>query len=84
VPRWEQVASAAAAENLCLAAHTLGFGCMWRTGWYGEAPEVREHLKLTGDETVMAWVYLGTAPAGTRPSPRTDADPSALTTILDD
>ncbi len=85
VPRWEQVAStAAAAENLCLAAHALGYGCMWRTGWYGKAPEVRDHLGLSDEESVMALVYLGTEPEGTRPPPRPDTDPAALSTILDD
>jgi nitroreductase len=85
VPGWEQVASSsAAAENLCLAAHALGYGCMWRTGWYGEAPEVREHLGLVGGESVLAWVYVGTAPEGARPAPRPDTDPSTLTTLLDD
>jgi nitroreductase len=85
IPGWEQVASAAAAaENLSLAAHALGYGCMWRTGWYAEAPEVREHLGLHGGESVMAWVYLGTTPDGTRPPPRPDDDPSALTVLIDD
>jgi nitroreductase len=85
VPRWEQVASAAAAtENLCLAAHALGYGCMWRTGWYGEAPEVRDHLGLSDEEEVMAWVYLGTRPGGAQPPPRPGADLAAITTILDD
>src|SRR6266487_3807372 len=85
VPRWEQVASAAAAtQNLFLAANALGCGCMWRTGWYGDAPEVRDHLSLSDDESVMAWVYLGTEPEGTRPPPRPDTDPTPLTTLLDD
>src|SRR6266542_666727 len=85
VPAGELVASAAAAaENLCLAAHALGYGCMWRTGWYGEAPEVRDHLGLSDEESVMVWVYLGTEPEGTRPPPRPDTDPAALSTILDD
>jgi len=85
VPRWEQVASAAAAtQNLCLAANALGCGCMWRTGWYGDAPEVRDHLSLSDDESVMAWVYLGTEPEGTRPPPRPDTDPTPLTALLDD
>src|SRR6266487_5223174 len=85
VPRWEQVASAAAAtQNLCLAANALGCGCMWRTGWYGDAPEVRDHLSLSDDESVMAWVYLGTEPEGTRPPPRPDTNPTPLTTLLDD
>ena len=84
VPQWEQVASAAAAaENLCLAAHALGYGCMWRTGWYGDAPEVRDHLGLGDQESVMAWVYLGTQPEGTRPPPRFDTDPAAFTVVLD-
>jgi nitroreductase len=85
VPAWEQVASAAAAaQNLTLAAHALGYGCMWRTGWYGEAPEVREHLGLDASESVVAWAYLGTAPEAARPAPRPDTDPSALTVLLDD
>src|SRR6266496_2812855 len=62
----------AASENLCLAAHALGYGCMWRTGWYGDAPEVRDHLGLGDQESVMAWVYLGTQPEGMRPPPRVD------------
>ncbi len=69
---------------LIVAAHALGYGCMWRTGWYGEAPEVRDHLGLSDEESVMAWVYLGTEPEGTRPPPRPDTDPAALSTILDD
>jgi nitroreductase len=85
VPGWEQVASAAAAaQNLTLAAHALGYGCMWRTGWYGEAPEVREHLGLGAGDSVIAWVYLGTTPEGARPAPRPDTDPSMLTVLLED
>src|SRR6266700_1922691 len=33
---------------------------------------------------IVAWVYLGTEPEGTRPPPRPDTDPAALSTILDD
>ena len=84
VPRWEQLASAAvAAQNLCLTAHALGYGCMWRTGWYGEAPEVRDHLGLGDEESVMAWIYLGTYQEGVRPSPRPAIDPTDLTVVLD-
>src|SRR6266536_5480790 len=85
VPRWEQVASAAAAaENLCLAAHALGYGCMWRTGWYGDAPEVRDHLGLGNEESVLAWVYLGTRPEGVQAPPRPAIDPAEVTVVLDD
>lgn len=70
VPQWEQHASAAAvAYGLVLAADLAGFGAIWRTGWYGDAPKVRAHLGLTAEETVTGWVYLGT-PAGSAPAPR--------------
>jgi len=85
VPAWEQVASAAAAaQNLCLAAHALGYGSMWRTGWYGDAPEVRSHLDLSPEETVMGWIYLGTSPEGTSLPPRPAVDLAALTVTLAD
>ncbi len=85
VPAWEQVASAAAAaQNLCLAAHALSYGSMWRTGWYGDAPEVRTHLNLSPNETVMGWLYLGTPPPGAPLPPRPQADLAALTTTMED
>jgi nitroreductase len=75
IPEWEQVASAACvAYGVTLAAHALGFGSMWRTGWFGDAPKVRAHLGLAENEKVMGWVYLGTAP-DQNPPPRTEARP---------
>lgn len=79
---WEQRATAACvAHGLLLAAHTLGFGAMWRTGWVGDAPKVRAHLGLHdgGDdgclrEEVTGWIYLGT-PIGPRPVPRPEVEP---------
>jgi len=85
VPAWEQLASAAAAaQNLCLAAHTLGYGSMWRTGWYSDATEVCTHLSLTPDAPVMGWIYLGTPQPGAALPPRPVVDLAALTTTLDD
>lgn len=76
VPDWEQEASAAAAaQNMCLAAHALGYGSMWRTGWYGEAPEVRAHLGLADSERLIGWLYVGTVPPDTPPpAPRPPVD----------
>jgi nitroreductase len=72
---WEQHASAACvAHGLVLAAHALGFGAMWRSGWYGESPKVRAHLGLSDAEDVTAWIYLGT-PTGPAPAPREAFDP---------
>lgn len=74
VPLREQQASAACvAYGLVLAADARGFGAMWRTGWFGDAPKVRAHLGLAEDEEVTGWIYLGT-PAGSPPAPRTPLD----------
>jgi nitroreductase len=75
IRRWEQRASAVCvAHGVVLAAHALGFGAMWRSGWFGESPKVRAHLGLADAEDVTAWVYLGT-PAGPAPAPRQTFDP---------
>ncbi|MFC5994930.1 nitroreductase [Pseudonocardia hispaniensis] len=71
VPVWEQQASAACvAYGLVLAADALGYGAMWRTGWFGEAPKVRAHLGLADHEDVTGWIYLGTPPGSARPPRR--------------
>lgn len=78
VPAWEQRATAVCvAHGVVLAAHATGFGAMWRTGWFGDAPKVRAHLGLTDDEEVTGWIYLGT-PAGPVPPPRR-VDPVPVT-----
>ncbi|WP_219413398.1 nitroreductase family protein [Pseudonocardia nigra] len=75
VPEWEQRAAAACvAHGVVLGAHALGFGAMWRTGWFGEAPKVRAHLGLADGEEVTGWIYLGT-PAGAAPAPRPATEP---------
>jgi nitroreductase len=70
----EQVASAVCvAHGLLLAAHGAGYGAMWRSGWYGEAPKVRAHLGLLDHEQVVGWIYLGT-PVGPAPAPRPEVE----------
>ncbi|MGH8932425.1 MAG: nitroreductase family protein [Egibacteraceae bacterium] len=71
VPAWEQLASAAcSAQHVQLAAHALGYGSMWRTGWIAGAPKVRAHLGLQANEQVVAFLYLGTVPQGAIRPPR--------------
>jgi nitroreductase len=71
VPVWEQVASAACAvQHIQLAAHALGYGSMWRTGWAVHAEKVRAHLGCAGDERIVALLYLGTVPEGVSMPPR--------------
>jgi nitroreductase len=75
-PAWEQLASAAAAtQNLLLAAHALGYGAMWRTGWFVDAEEVRTELGVTEAERIVGLVYLGTpiTPPPERPAVDLDA-----------
>lgn len=52
-------ASAAAVENLLLAAHDLGLGAIWRTGAAVTDPEVKEFLGFSPLQQVIAIVYLG-------------------------
>lgn len=75
LPAWEQEAAVAAAvQNLCLAAHALGLGAMWRTGWFGDAPLVREALRLAPADRVVGWVYVGTVPPEATLPPRRPTD----------
>jgi nitroreductase len=61
VPEIEQVvATAAAAENLFLAAHDLGYGVMWKTGAAAYDPGVKAALELDADDHIVGIMHLGT------------------------
>jgi nitroreductase len=61
-PEWEQVLSCGAVcQNLCLAANAMGFGTCWITEWYSYSPGVRSALRLTPEEKVAGFIYIGTA-----------------------
>lgn len=63
VPQIEQVAAAAAAaQNLFLAAHDLGYGVMWKTGPAAYDPEVKALVGLRSDDHIVAIMHLGTRP----------------------
>ena len=65
VPHAERLAATAAAtENLVLAATALGYGAMWRTGAPARDAFVREALGFADGEEITGFVYLGTAPDG--------------------
>lgn len=49
-----------------LAARALGFGAVWRSGWFMEAPELYRELGLGEGERLVGFLYVGT------PSPRPD------------
>lgn len=59
---------------LLQAAHSLGFGAIWLTGWLAYDPEVAGWLGLDGHERVVGYIHIGTpkldAPERDRPDPR--------------
>ena len=61
VPEIEQVmAVAAAAQNLFLAAHDLGYGVMWKTGAAAYDPAVKSALGLRPDDHIVGIMHVGT------------------------
>jgi nitroreductase len=78
IPEWEQVLSAgAAAMNLVVAAHALGFAANWITEWYAYDRRVLEKLGLAPHERIAGFVHIGTPVA-----PPQDRDRPPLDTIV--
>lgn len=66
VPAIEQIiAAGAAAQNILVAAHALGYGAFWRTGNAAYDNDVKAALGLHSGDTIIGFLYLGTpvAPA---------------------
>jgi len=64
IPEIEQViAAGAAAENLFLAAHALGYGVMWKTGAAAYDAEVKAALGLGDEDHIIGIMHLGTRAA---------------------
>jgi nitroreductase len=71
IPEWEQVLSAgAAAMNLVLAAHALGYGTSWITEWYAYDRGVLDALGLGGNERIAGFVHIGRSRAQPDDRPR--------------
>jgi nitroreductase len=79
IPEIEQVVSAAAAaENMLVATHALGFGGNWKTGAPAYDQSVKEALGLAANDHIVGFLYLGTL---ARPLPaRPEIDPAAFAT----
>jgi nitroreductase len=61
IPAVEQLlAAGAAAQNLQLAAHALGFGTVWRTGAPAYDAYVKQELGLEPADAIIGFMYLGT------------------------
>ena len=76
VPAIEQiVAAGAAAENILVAAHALGFGAFWRTGAPAYDDTVKRALGLAAEDAIVGFLYLGTPAAPLPPTPPADLAP---------
>lgn len=61
VPWVEQVGSAGCALfSMQQAALAMGFGGIWRTGYFATDPIVREGLDLAEEDEIVGFLYLGT------------------------
>ncbi len=69
IPIWEQQLSAgAAAMNLVLAAHALGYAASWITEWYAYDRRVLDRFGLAPHERIAGFIHIGTPLA--RPADR--------------
>jgi len=64
IPEMEQVlAVGAAVQNMMLAAYSLGYGAMWKTGGAAYDARTKQLLGLAPEDHVVAFLYLGTVGA---------------------
>lgn len=63
-------ATAAAIQNLLLAAHAMGLGAKWRTGEWARDPMVKEFLGFKPDQHIIGFIYLGYPEFLAQPTPR--------------
>lgn len=52
-------ATAAACQNLLIAAEALGLGAHWRTGDAARDPEIKKFLGFEADQQLIAYMYIG-------------------------
>lgn len=72
IPEWEQQLSAGVVcFQLLLAAHAMGYGGCWLTGWACYDARARSSLGLIDHERIAGFIHLGSAdrPAEERPRP---------------
>ena len=76
---WEQVVSASCTGySVVLAATGLGYGAVWKSAAVLGTDPVRRLVGLTGDESLLGWVNVGTpAPLGRKKRGADQVDPLA-------
>ncbi len=63
-------ATAAAVENLLLAAHAEGLGAKWRTGSPARDSNVKQFLGFESDQHLIGFIYIGYPVASVEPKER--------------
>lgn len=59
IPVEDIEATAAAVQNMLLAAHDLGLGAMWRTGDAAYDPRIKEFFGLGPEDHLAGFIYVG-------------------------
>jgi nitroreductase len=60
IPVIEQIlAAGAAAQNILLALHTLGYAAAWKTGEAAYDPEMKKALGFAVDDHIVGLIYTG-------------------------
>lgn len=73
VPDIEQLLSAGAAcMNLLNAAHAMGFGANWLTGWAAFDKSSKELFGLADNEQIVGFIHIGTPKGEIFQRPRPD------------
>lgn len=52
-------AASAAAQNILLAANSLGLGVIWRTGEWARDAKVKKFLGFEADQHIVGFIYIG-------------------------
>jgi nitroreductase len=61
IPAVEQLLSAgAAAQNIMIACHALGFNALWKTGDAAYDDGVKEALGFEASDAIVGFLYIGT------------------------
>ena len=66
-------ACCAAVQNMQLTAHSLGLGCIWRTGPVAYHPFMRKFFGLKKGDKIVAYLHIGYPDMGERPRRRRPA-----------
>ena len=62
VPKQEQLISVGcSAHAMQMAAYSLGYGAMWRTGELAYTEQVKQGLGISEQDEIVGFLYIGTA-----------------------